>query len=43
MLRAPSLHPADLYRYAGALQWGVSVVLLAGLLLIVWLLRRRRT
>ncbi|MGE8362346.1 bifunctional metallophosphatase/5'-nucleotidase [Pseudomonas sp.] len=40
MLREPSLHPAELYRYAGTLQWGVSVVLLAGLLLIAWLLRR---
>jgi len=42
MLRAPSLQPAELYRYAGPLQWGVSLVLLAGLLLIIWLLRRRR-
>lgn len=40
MLREPSLHPGDLYRYAGPLQWGVSLVLLAGLLLIAWLLRR---
>jgi len=41
MLRAASLHPADLFRYAGPLQWGLSMVLLSGLLLIVWLLRRR--
>ncbi|MGE8500553.1 MAG: bifunctional metallophosphatase/5'-nucleotidase [Pseudomonas sp.] len=40
MLREPSLHPAELYRYAGTLQWGVSLVLAAGLLLIAWLLRR---
>lgn len=40
MLREPSLHSGDLYRYAGPLQWGVSLVLLAGLLLIAWLLRR---
>lgn len=37
-----SLQPAELYRYAGPLQWGVSLVLLAGVLLILWLLRRRR-
>jgi 5'-nucleotidase len=41
MRRESSLHPAELYRYAGPLQWGVSLVLLAGVLLIVWLLRRR--
>jgi len=41
MRREASLHPAELYRYAGPLQWGVSLVLLAGVLLIVWLLRRR--
>jgi hypothetical protein len=41
MLREPSLHPAALYRYAGPLQWGVSAVLFAGLLLIFGLLRRR--
>lgn len=40
MLREPSLSPAELYRYAGPLQWGVSLVLIAGLLLIAWLLRR---
>jgi len=40
MLREPSLSPAELYRYAGPLQWGVSLVLVAGLLLIAWLLRR---
>ena len=42
MLRVPSLKPVELYRYAGPLQWGVSLVLLAGVLLILWLLRRRR-
>ncbi|MGB4075253.1 bifunctional metallophosphatase/5'-nucleotidase [Pseudomonas sp.] len=42
MLREPSLHPRALYRYAGPLQWGVSLVLLAGVLLMLWLLRRRR-
>jgi len=41
MRREASLRPAELYRYAGPLQWGVSLVLLAGVLLIVWLLRRR--
>lgn len=41
MRREASLHPAELYRYAGPLQWGVSLVVLAGVLLIVWLLRRR--
>lgn len=41
MRREASLHPSELYRYAGPLQWGVSLVLLAGVLLIVWLLRRR--
>ena len=42
MLRAASLHPADLFRYAGPLQWGLSVVLLSGVLLILGLLLRRR-
>lgn len=42
MLRAASLHPADLFRYAGPLQWGLSVVLLSGALLILGLLLRRR-
>uniref|UniRef100_A4XR40 Metallophosphoesterase n=1 Tax=Ectopseudomonas mendocina (strain ymp) TaxID=399739 RepID=A4XR40_ECTM1 len=46
MIRAPSLHPAELFRLAGPLQWGVSLVILAGALLILWLLsrplRRRR-
>lgn len=46
MIRAPSLHPAELFRLAGPLQWGVSSVILAGALLILWLLsrplRRRR-
>lgn len=41
MLREPSLHPTALYRYAGPLQWGVSLVLLAGVLLMFWLVRRR--
>lgn len=41
MLRAASLHPADLFRYAGPLQWALSVVLLSGVLLILWLLLRR--
>jgi 5'-nucleotidase len=41
MLRAASLHPAELFRYAGPLQWGLSLVVLSGVLLIVWLLRRR--
>ncbi|SDO78290.1 bifunctional metallophosphatase/5'-nucleotidase [Ectopseudomonas guguanensis] len=40
MLRAPSLHPAELFRLAGPLQWGVSLVILAGVLLILWLLSR---
>ncbi|WP_137820580.1 bifunctional UDP-sugar hydrolase/5'-nucleotidase [Pseudomonas sp. 2FG] len=40
MLRAPSLLPGDLYRNAGALQWGASAVLLLGVLLILWLLSR---
>ncbi|MBF8163877.1 bifunctional metallophosphatase/5'-nucleotidase [Ectopseudomonas hydrolytica] len=46
MIRAPSLHPAELFRLTGPLQWGVSLVILAGALLILWLLsrplRRRR-
>ncbi|WP_395505392.1 bifunctional metallophosphatase/5'-nucleotidase [Ectopseudomonas hydrolytica] len=40
MIRAPSLHPAELFRLAGPLQWGVSLVILAGALLILWLLSR---
>ena len=47
MIRAPSLHPAELFRLAGPMQWGASVVILAGVLLILWLLsrplRRRRS
>lgn len=46
MIRAPSLHPADMFRLAGPLQWGTSAVVLACVLMIVWLLsrplRRRR-
>ncbi|TWC30191.1 5'-nucleotidase [Pseudomonas sp. SJZ079] len=46
MLREPSLHPVELYRYAGPLQWGVSLLVVLGLVLIVWWLggvwRRRR-
>ena len=46
MIRAPSLHPADMFRLAGPLQWGTSAVVLACVLLILWLLsrplRRRR-
>ena len=41
MLREPSLQPTALYRYAGPLQWGVSLVLLAGVVLMFWLVRRR--
>ncbi|MBA4242973.1 MAG: bifunctional metallophosphatase/5'-nucleotidase [Pseudomonas sp.] len=40
MIRAPSLHPAELFRLAGPLQWGASSVILAGALLILWLLSR---
>lgn len=40
MLRQPSLHPAELLRLAGPLQWGASAVILACLLLILWLLSR---
>ncbi|MDH1444208.1 5'-nucleotidase C-terminal domain-containing protein [Pseudomonas sp. GD03721] len=47
MIRAPSLHPAELLRLAGPLQWSFSGVILLGLLLIIWLLsrplRRRRS
>lgn len=42
MLREPSLQPAALYRYSGPLQWGASLLPLAGLLLSIWLLRRAR-
>lgn len=47
MLRVPSLQPAELLRLAGPLQWGVSVVVLIGLLLVLgllgrYLLRRRQ-
>ena len=47
MLRVPSLQPVELLRLAGPLQWGVSAVVLVGLLLVLgWLgrslLRRRR-
>jgi 5'-nucleotidase len=38
MLREPSLRPAELFRNAGALQWGGSALLLVTLLLILWLL-----
>ncbi|MEX6501689.1 bifunctional metallophosphatase/5'-nucleotidase [Pseudomonas zhanjiangensis] len=41
MLREPSLSPAALYRYAGIMQWGASVALLAALLLIIGLVRRK--
>ncbi|WP_417705866.1 bifunctional metallophosphatase/5'-nucleotidase [Pseudomonas sp.] len=40
MIRAPSLHPAELFRLAGPMQWGASAVILAGVLLILWLLSR---
>lgn len=40
MIRAPSLHPAEMFRLAGPLQWGVSAVILACVLLILWLLTR---
>ena len=40
MIRAPSLHPAEMFRLAGPLQWGVSLVILACVLLIFWLLSR---
>lgn len=47
MLRVPSLQPVELLRLAGPLQWGVSAVVLVGLLLVLGLLgrsllRRRR-
>jgi 5'-nucleotidase/UDP-sugar diphosphatase len=41
MLRAPSLHPAELYRYAGPLQWGASGLLLGAALLAMWLVCRK--
>ena len=40
MLRAPSFAPAAMFRYAGTLQWSVSVVVVLGTLLILWLLRQ---
>lgn len=40
MLRVPSLQPVELLRLAGALQWGVSVVVLIGLSLMLGLLGR---
>ena len=40
MIRVPSLHPAELFRLAGPMQWGASAVILAGVLLILWLLSR---
>lgn len=40
MIRAPSLHPAEMFRLAGPLQWGVITVILACVLLILWLLTR---
>lgn len=47
MIRAPSLHPVEMFRLAGPMQWGASAVILAGVLLILWLLsrplRRRRS
>ena len=39
--RVAQFNPADLFRYAGPLQWGLSLVVVSGVLLIVWLLRRR--
>jgi len=38
MLREPSLVPSALYRNAGLLQWGASVLALLGLALLLWLL-----
>lgn len=40
MQRLPSLHPAELFRLAGPLQWGASLVVALGALLILWLLAR---
>lgn len=40
MIRAPSLHPAEMFRLAGPLQWGVITVILACVLLTLWLLTR---
>jgi 5'-nucleotidase len=40
MLRVPSLQPVELLRLAGPLQWGVSAVVLVGLLLVLGLLGR---
>ncbi|WP_439886271.1 bifunctional metallophosphatase/5'-nucleotidase [Pseudomonas sp. MBLB4123] len=42
MLREPSLHPAALYRYAGPLQWGASLLLVAVLLALYWFCARLR-
>ena len=42
MLREPSLHPAALYRYAGPLQWGASLLLVAVLLALCWFCARLR-
>lgn len=38
MLREPSLSPGDLFRNAGVLQWGASVLGLLVALLLVWIL-----
>ncbi|CAD5107877.1 bifunctional metallophosphatase/5'-nucleotidase [Zestomonas carbonaria] len=40
MHRVASLSPVELYRNAGRLQWGASVLVGAGLLLIAWLMWR---
>ena len=42
MQRVASLSPLELYRNAGRLQWGATLVIGVGLLLIGWLLRRGR-
>ncbi|WP_025164781.1 bifunctional metallophosphatase/5'-nucleotidase [Pseudomonas taeanensis] len=40
MLREPSLYPSELYRYAGPMQLGASLLLVAGLWWMAWLFRR---
>ncbi|MFH6598770.1 bifunctional UDP-sugar hydrolase/5'-nucleotidase [Ectopseudomonas khazarica] len=40
MIRAPSLNPREMFRLAGPMQWGVSAVVLLGVLLILGLLMR---
>ncbi|GIZ13589.1 bifunctional UDP-sugar hydrolase/5'-nucleotidase [Pseudomonas sp. NCCP-436] len=40
MIRAPSLHPGELFRLAGPLQWGGCVLLLSATLLLLWLVLR---